>query len=858
MSDFLITHAYQNAWCNPGQDQQFIIQPARISSPLGVHTDSIHMWDRVLLPLPSTKFQVYQIGQVHPAFLGLLPHSNIWMNCADMMGAENLIIDLYTKNGLKFPRAQAWIMVTPYRDIILAVQEQPRIANLRRQPLFMRVYSNAYFASVRANADSEKIECRGIISKNANEALSLQQDYNLAKALNGFTWLYWNGRLVDNFNPNQVAFGDTLEYVYDSSVKEVRYIPISSLETFDSTRDQLRKYLIHATTDQLNGPTIDYRDDLDIHLVKKNGNAFTGTYYHKNSNASLRNVTHRDYSIPVMHVLGYVNDNPFGWTDSQALSLQIVVRDSGYQRGLIDEAHRIKELEKLPYDKRKAAMIGTDALAGIWHADSLENSPYIQVMESKSGLLTRLTVQEAYGYNAMVCLEANSPLQITNQNGRWQTDMPIGLRAESTVYEFNAEGVLLDVHHHRLGSEYTIVDPDCRLIEGIPGFGSIEIDTRFGHRQLDILPAYNYRFYIADLYDGVVNNSTWRDVTGDTSKYAVVNNRVVWFTDPEVNEVAVRSDRNFLAYQLEVTPINGVLTFAVEGDCEYPTTRSRLPLAFPMGKLDLWLNGKSLIENVDYFVKWPQVTVVNKTYLNDSGVQRIHVRMVGHCMEDMSRIVPADIGFVEYGLLSHNNRFDIRDDRLLRMVIRGLTVHRSRLQFSEHDLGVMVNFVPNGSPYLIEKVVMPLRKLVGPKNSWTYMKEAAVVDKAVSDYLSLKLPEPDRTIPDYVPDAYAIYSPFASAVMHDMLRGVIRMDDFQGQYSNQDVYEHLKGYTYLLDFDPTKKHLDSIRIAIHPHEKNEEVVLDIYQYNLLERAIHVFLDDKVDITKFISIKPTWV
>lgn len=861
MSDFLVTHAYKNAWCNPDQDQQFIIQPARISSPLGVHTDSIHMWDRVLLPLPSTKFQVYQIGQVHPAFLGLLPHSNVWMNCADMMGAENLIIDLYTKNGLKFPRFEAWILVTPYRDILLAVKEQPKIANLRKQPLFIRVYSNAYFASSRANPSIEKIECRGIVSKSNNEALALQQDYQAAQLKNGHTFLYWNGRLVKDINPSNIAFGDVLEYVYDSSVKDVRIVTIGSLETFDSTRDGLRKYLIPATRDQVNGPMIDYRDDMEIHLVKRNstGTNYNGVYYHKNSNNSLRNVTHRDYSIPVMHVMGYVNDGGWGSAvNSNALSLLIITRDSGYQRPLIDEAHRIKELDKLPYAKRTAAMIGTDSLAGIWHADALENSPYVRLMEAQNGAITRTLTQEAYGYNAMARLEAESPLLITNQNGRWQTDLPPGLQSESTIYEYDSNGRLLNLHHHRLGSEYTIVDPNCRLIEGVPGFGSIAVDTRFDHRQLRVPTQFNHRYYITEIYNGQPVHSQWRDVTGDATKYSVVNGRVVWYTDPEVHAVAVRSDKNFLAYRLDLEPSDGVLTFAVEAECEYTDVTARLPLAFPMGKLDIWLNGYALIENVDYFVKWPQVVITNKTYLTQTETQRVDIRMVGHCLEDMSRIPAADVGFVEYGILSHDDQFDIRDDRLLRMVIRGKVVHRSQLVFSETNSSVKVNFVPNGSPYIIEKVVVPLRGLEGSKNTWSYMKEAAAVDQAVSDYLTLKLPEPDPTEPDYVPDKYAIYSPFASAIMHAMLRGIIRMEAFQGQYSNQDVYDALKHYTYLLDFDPTKKNLDPVRIAIHPHEKNEEVVLDIYQYNLLERAIHVFLDDKVDITKFVSIKSTWV
>lgn len=857
MSDYLLQHAYKNVWCNPGQDQQFIIKPAKISSPLGVHTDSIHMWDRVLLPQAGVKFQVYQIGQVHPALLGLIPLYNQWVRCSEMMAAENLIIDLYTIDGVMLPRFDAWILVSGHKDILVAVKEQPRVANLRQKDLFIRLYSNAYFSSMRSIATNEIIRCQGLVSQTLQDTINLQRDYHNYQELEGYATLYWNGRIVSDIVPSNVSFGDILEVVYDATVKQVVEVALNQLETFDSTKDGLRKYLITHAGNQVNGPVIDYRDDIDVQIVKRTSSGYQGVYFHKNSNRSLRMVTHRDYSAPVMHVQGYVDNGLMGWTDRSELSLRLIIRDSGYQRPLVDEHHRIKELYKLPFARRVAAMIGTESLAGIWHADDLENSFYPKIMDAKSGTIQRIDVQEAYGYNAMARLTANSPLLITNQNGRMQTDLSPGLQKDSTIYEFDQTGTLLGVYFHRLGSEYTIINSNCRMIEGFPGFGTIQVDTRYGYRQLEIDPLYTHRFYIGQILNGQVDNSTWQDVTGDSTKYVIANGRVVWMTDPDVYQVAVRSDKQFLSYRLSLNAPTGLLRFSIESEADYATGAIRDPMDFPMGKLDLFLNRKALIENVDYYVNWPEVVIVNKEFRNASGPQEIHVRMVGHCREDMSRIVATDVGFIRYGVLSHNNRFDVRDDKLLRMVVRGRTVHRSQLKFSEDNGTLSIDFVPNGSPYVIENVVVPLRGLAGPKDYWQYFRESEQVDQAVGDYLSLKLPEQPKDTPDYFPDKYSIYSPFSSVVMHDLLRGVISMEGFKGQYSDQDVYDRLQNYTDLLRYDPTRQPIDLLHIAIHPHELQTEIVLDIYQYRFLERAIKVFLNDKVDIARFISIKPTW-
>jgi hypothetical protein len=86
-----------------------------------------------------------------------------------------------------------------------------------------------------------------------------------------------------------------------------------------------------------------------------------------------------------------------------------------------------------------------------------------------------------------------------------------------------------------------------------------------------------------------------------------------------------------------------------------------------------------------------------------------------------------------------------------------------------------------------------------------------------------------------------------------MVNGILPMTDFMGQYSDRDVKTALAAYTYLLAYDPTQKNVDLDHISIHPHDKTTVIQLTIYQYNFLSRAVNIFLNGQVDLSKFLSI-----
>jgi hypothetical protein len=143
LGDFLQKHAYLNVWCTPNQDKQAIFNPARLTRNGGVWNSVVVMWRTHRLPDSTSKFHVYQIGQIHPMLLGLTDRKGEWLLVADVCKSESLIVDIYTATGVQLHRSQVWYMVTPEDNLVVAVKlPNPKKVpvNLDTEELYIRLY----------------------------------------------------------------------------------------------------------------------------------------------------------------------------------------------------------------------------------------------------------------------------------------------------------------------------------------------------------------------------------------------------------------------------------------------------------------------------------------------------------------------------------------------------------------------------------------------------------------------------------------------------------------------------------------------------------------------------------------------
>src|SRR5690606_13885417 len=89
-----------------------------------------------------------------------------------------------------------------------------------------------------------------------------------------------------------------------------------------------------------------------------------------------------------------------------------------------------------------------------------------------------------------------------------------------------------------------------------------------------------------------------------------------------------------------------------------------------------------------------------------------------------------------------------------------------------------------------------------------------------------------------------------------MKDGTIPTDLLKDHLSNEEVYNLLQDAEWLLEYDPcldTSGLLDPMIVSFHPHHLNVEVFINQYQWSFLERINKLYLNDKLDISRFVTV-----
>lgn len=854
--DYLLAHAYQNVWCTPEQDKQAIIQPARVTPENGVWTSFTYQWRKIMLPVtgPDARFHVYQIGQVHPMILGLLDKPNTWISAKEAMEQECVLLDVYTSKGIMIPRSLCWYIVTGDKNLLIAIRkpaDRPTKLmdfSLETDEVFIRLYSNAYFNSIRASFPIDGIKVKSIRCESIADITQFQTEVSTLPPY-GSTFFYVNGCRVNIIDLVTAKPGDYIEYVFDSSIKREILFKVRELEEFESSLDGIHKFLLHYPG---SSNTIDYQDDIDLYLGKTTASGrWVGVYVHKNDSRTMRMVTHRDYSVPAIRLDGAQAANPF--LAGAEMELRMTIRHSGYNRPLVLENNRIFELYKLPEDKILDAMVGNDSNVSVWEAESLEASGYTQIMRQVQGGITREMVQQAYGYNAASKLLGDTPKPVEIFSGQKQVTIPEGLRGCCTVYEYDAEGKLLYFAPHTVDNTYSCQSPAAAFAEVIYGIAGDTLDIVDNSTSGTLNPLHNYRFYSAPSESGI-KTGDWEDRTGDPY-YLITGNRYDWvISEAPFNRVL--SNKRHLAYSFQMEAVAGVFEF----DLTMLKDGVYKKLDMPLGELDIFYNGYSLIEGLDYMVQDARVVIITKKYFDEALTKQVFtIRFTGFCNKDMSRTPAPDVGFVFHGNLSVNNRFDIRDDKVLRIVCGGTVRQMSSLDFAEDGISVNIASAENGMPYAIRDIVVPMNNYLidnGTEDkTYAYREASMAIDKEISDYLTTKIPEQKPDFPNVINgNRYVLYSPFLSRIMDDLKSGVLWDDKFYEHFGDDWIRGRIAAYERLLDFDPIgeKMKIDTRYVTVHVHPYSYFISLDRYQTRVLERIAKLYAPE-VDINIGVNL-----
>lgn len=791
------------------------------------------MWTSVVLPTNNHRYHIYSIGQINPLLVNLFPISDEWKLVSESCMATDTLAEIYTQKGIRLPITQIYYIFTEESSLLFCVRKDDNLPwDFNGEEIYIRLYDNAYFESNR-NPDSH-LYIEGKTVTTTNEILSIQTSYNSKKLLPGKVYSFVNGYRVKDISLITVAVGDTVEFYHDPSVLISYEFSLDQLETFDSILDTKRKYLIHPSGGI--GDNIYYQDDVDIYIYNRDNKK--GIYYHKNSADNLRMVTHRDYSISVPVISAFLNQHTEVFDYSSAV-VELNVRKSGYLRPLVDEHMRIKELYKLSDTQLYSAMIGAESTLGNWRCDQLENSNYTKVMRSAYTQIGLPLARDTYGYNAVVKMAAMPVLKTRLFSGQVVADMPYKYLTNATAYEFDVNGLFIDRYSHIAGETYNCVN-DAKYVMMIHGPGGDVLDEYYDTNGVVLDPNYEYRFYAAGK-DEVYPNTKWEDVTG-SAMYAVINNTVTWLV-MDTKNVLVRSNKKHLHKRLHLDPLSGSMVFNLTHTQDINGTPTDAIMQVPMGELKVYLNGHPLVRDLDYFVNFPVVTICNKDYLIEPNAQTQRVDWVftGLCDEDLQFSTYAESGFIRNGYLSVNNRFDIRDDKANFITANGRIYTKEDLSFVEDTHEFVFDSALNGKPYCVEDAVVPVKDLT-QVDTYEFRKASVAIDKAVSDYLTLKIPQP--AIPEINPILryYGLYSPFINEVIFAVISSAISPMALKEQYNDDRVRELVAPYLYLLPMDPihVDNQPDRNYCIIHPHALSNVIEVDIYQHKFITRVVNIY------------------
>lgn len=858
MFDFLKDHAYKNVWCTPDQDTQIILEPAKLTPFGGVKNSFKVIWRDLKLPDDFSKWHVYQIGQVHPLILGLFPKNNTWTSFAETCNRQKMICDVYTVKGIQIPRVEAFYIHNEDRNLIVAIRKNDKLPNdFNLDKVFLRLYSNQYFNSLRVTG-GDNIHVEGGTFNTIQEILDFQAIYDTYVPLDGVVYSFVNGYKVDKIDLITVKPGDVAEFVYDSSIYKTVDFKFSELREFNSNLDLKRKYLLHY--DGVDNLVIDFQDDVDVFIYADKGlSRNVGVYYNKNNPDSMRMVTHRDYSIVVDYANSYLKEiqKAIG-ANSVMLDdfyVRLHIRKSGWFRNLVFENSRIHEMYKMSDDNISKALLGIDSTVYEWRADQLESSKYTEIMRSFAPEITNEMVQYGYGYNAISKIIADTPSKTYLFSSQLIADVPYSLLKGCTAYEYDADGLLLGWYYFPGGEHYICTNSNAHLVEFITGRGSNLLDEHYGFTNIPNNDFLSFRVYECRKVSGIVDNN-FRDVTNVTGKYKVEAGRIVWIEpNPSIYPV-LRTDDRFLAYDTELYMNRGELKLTLNHLQRRGTTTSNWVMQIPMGEIDIFMNGKSLIRNLDYIVKFPEIMILNKEYLIDpiNTSQKFHVRFMGFCTENFGLTKENDVGFVEHGVLSNNNKYDIRDDKVLRILFDGKLITRDDLIFSEFHSGVSIINALNGRPYQVKDIVVPMRGLT-QEDTYSLREKSLTIDKSVSEYLSKKIPQPERNAVSAITARYQVFSPFICRLIYDLADSRLAIED--KIHSVTEVVNICKPYEKLLDFDPTQlgNKLNDGYVIIHPHSLFTVIQLSLNKYRFVETAVRKYTNGLVTLSPFVQIAP---
>ncbi len=866
MNKTIHRYAIEQVWCSPTQDNSVIIRPARITPRTGAGNVATVMGRQVLLPTTLDRYDVYQVGALYPSILGLNEYNpsytqEHWISFEQAIRDTDLIVQIYNQQGIEVPKASCYYCLTKERNLIFCVKRIPSLKiAYPENDIYFRFYTNAFFVSDRSDVSSDGTYSKSLAPTTVAQISNFGAETTNYKAKPGYVFCFVNGMLRQDINISTVSVGDVAEFIYDSSIKKVVTFRLNSLQSFTSTLDGEYKYLMaypHSEND-----VIDFQDDIDFWVIHKQPSGplnYHGLYLGRNTPQAIRMVTHREYSIKVYDVQQIKNHlrdllNLPAVLDEN-IEIMLVVRKAGFARKLVKDSSRLFELFKLSFQERMAAMIGHNASMSEWNVAALENNSYMLLMREAYEKIDMKLIQNALGYNGVAKLIADSPLKAEVHSSTPSCILAPGVQINSSIIEYDSNGEFLDIVNHLTGERHYSFKPEAAVFEVLSGLNGEDPAVSFSTTSFVLEDEVEFRLYRTVILAGVWQDK-WYDVT-DSEEYVVDGTNINIVSVDDTVMYMLRTSKKFLCRSFELMPVGGNYFFPLTERVNRGEGFFDHFVAVPPRNIKVFLNKKPLIEKIDFIVKFPNIYIISKKHLVDPFTQvpqDVVVVCHGFCDSDCVYRPEHDLGFIEHGYLSNDNEFDLRDDKVLSIIVGGKFVHPADLLFSEEHSGVSVANALNGTPYQVSTVDVPIWGLDG-MDTTEFRRKAKEIDTKVKDFMTQIKPQADRGGLMVIPRRYEVFSPFFQRVIWELINNTISDDIIVNIANDSNILAICAPYEHTLKFDPLApgNMLDPRYVTVHPHCWPMAVTLSLVRYQFLVNVVRLYGKSLISLTNFVNI-----
>lgn len=907
--DFITQHAKDNVWAEHIQDKDYYIRPARITPNGGSLKYAEVGMKSIALPNASLVnsnlyYHVYHIGQIPTHILGIDLVENKWLSIDEIASKSECYVNVFLDNGYVVPRSKCFLLRTwPGKNILLAIEYDPKASfgftksydhvtnasvsspnTLNNKDINLRFYTNArHFATDRrdnaTNVDNQMYFETGAYTRNVNQRIKANKS-GAVEPKQG--WFVLEGQIMNYeavVNDYPKAMDKEISVYRDETIIGIEYHKVQDLKTFVSNRNRnIKKYLINLQTppDQLV-----YYNDVEYYLGKMDTHgAFRGLCIPMLRINPITTITNKTHAIRTDTITDLMTSNDW-MVDSQNVYLMVVIRQGGMLRGLVHQHTRIEELFKLPEPIVMSALTGVNSLLDEWKASTLEQDDYATIIEATDKAIVPDIVFNAYGYNAITRYHHPNPLVVneytTDDSGKnWYAVQlsnaasernklltPGGLHLE--VIEYDKDGLFIGRKRFPYANGGLLVstqdvDRKVHLVEHyVNNVESPIIDvgedfkTRIEDNDLAI---FGFAAYITTSPSNDLQPK-WIDITNLNSYYYLTDTvktdgskirTLVWNLNV-LNDIGARP----------MVRINNRVCFKTykvkdltKGYRSFPVitlpNNSQGKIQVEPGTIELWLEQRLLIEDIDYVVKWPNIYIGKR--IIDIETAEIHVRLTGLADPYTSQHYKArETGFVKGGVLSVNNLYDIRNDRNIQINVGGAVKNRDEVSFDEKKTTASVI---DGRPYQIRDYITPV-ELYSNRSTVLEKEKSEDLDSKVMGYLNEYLTTSDTRQPIINNTRWMVVSVFLDDIISRLLKGWLGVE-VNTTWTSEQVEAWVDDVKYLLSvdiayFETTNKNY----IRLIPHGKPTTIRLTQQQYKLVEYIADKYLNGVVQINHMIAI-----